>query len=87
MFSALSYIFYINLTNKKYLSIVHAQLGTLQLGLWYDKLLDASPVQSPHHSLAAVQLRHPRPLGPGDDGEHQGEDEAPHGCHGGITMS
>ena len=79
MFCVLDILFSINLTDKKYLAIVHAQLGTLALGLGQDKLLDASPVQSPHHPLAAVQLRHPRPLGPGDDGEYQGEDEAPHG--------
>ena len=72
-------IFSINLTNKKYLAIVHAQLGTLQLSFGQNKLLDAGPVQVPHHPLAAVQLRHPRPLGPGDDGGHQGEDEAGHG--------
>ena len=73
-------IFSINLTNKKYLAIVHAQLGALQLSFGQHKLLDAGSVQAPHHSLAAVQLRHPRPLGPGDEGgHHQDDDEAGHG--------
>ena len=72
------YLFYKNLTNKKYLAIVHAQLGALELGGGQLELLDARPVQVPHHPLAAVQLRHPRPHGhPRHDG--QGEGEAPHG--------
>ena len=74
-------IFSINLTNKKYLAIVHAQLWALQLSFGQHKLLDAGPVKAPHHSLTAVQLRHPRPLGPGDEDGHQDEDEAGHGCH------